>query len=51
MDAENFDVVEAGVLTASAEQWERARSRFAVLNGLMNRSAIGTSRSRTQRNT
>ncbi|CAH0318260.1 MAG: transposase [Mycobacterium sp.] len=43
MDAEKFDVVEAGVLTASAEQWEQARARFAVLNELMNRSAIGTS--------
>ncbi|MDV8009301.1 hypothetical protein [Rhodococcus sp. IEGM 1318] len=43
MDAEKFDVVEAGVLTASAEQWEPARSRFTVLNELMNRSAIGTS--------
>ena len=37
MDAEKFDVVEAGVLTASAEQWEQARARFAVLNELMNR--------------
>ncbi|WP_032405558.1 Mu transposase C-terminal domain-containing protein [Rhodococcoides fascians] len=42
MDAEKFDVVEAGVLTASAEQWEQARSRFAVLAELVDRSSIGT---------
>jgi transposase len=40
-DADKFDV-EAGVLTASAEQWEQARSRFAVLSELMNRSSMGT---------
>lgn len=42
MDADKFDVVEAGVLTASAEQWEQARSRFAVLAELVGRSSIGT---------
>ncbi|WP_256991943.1 MULTISPECIES: Mu transposase C-terminal domain-containing protein [unclassified Rhodococcus (in: high G+C Gram-positive bacteria)] len=41
MDADRFDVVEAGVLTASAEQWEQARSRFAVLSGLLDRGSIG----------
>ncbi|WP_241256829.1 Mu transposase C-terminal domain-containing protein [Rhodococcus sp. KRD162] len=41
MDADKFDVVEAGVLTASAEQWEQARSRFAVLSGLLDRGSIG----------
>ena len=34
MDADKFDVAETGVLTASAEQWEQARSRFAVLSEL-----------------
>ncbi|OZF06092.1 transposase [Rhodococcus sp. 15-1154-1] len=42
MDADKFDVVEAGVLTASAEQWAQARSRFAVLVELVDRSSIGT---------
>ena len=41
MDADKFDVVEAGVLTASAEQWEQARSRFAVLSGLLDRGSVG----------
>ena len=42
MDADKFDVAETGVLTASAEQWEQARSRFAVLSELVDRSSIGT---------
>lgn len=42
MDADKFDLAETGVLTASAEQWEQARSRFAVLSELMDRSSIGT---------
>lgn len=42
MDADKFDVAETGVLTASAEQWEQARSRFAVLSELADRSSIGT---------
>lgn len=43
MNAAKFDVAETGVLTASAEQWEKARSRFTVLSELMDQSSIGTS--------
>nr|WP_285182311.1 hypothetical protein [Rhodococcus sp. MEB032] len=41
MDAERISIVESGVLTASDEQWELARSRFAVLAPLAGVDTVG----------
>ncbi|MBW4818103.1 Mu transposase C-terminal domain-containing protein [Rhodococcus qingshengii] len=41
VDAERISIVESGVLTASDEQWELARSRFAVLAPLAGVDTVG----------
>ena len=41
MDAERISVVESGVLTASDEQWELARSRFIILAPLAGLGTVG----------